>query len=277
MAAKAVRSWDLPPGIEKVAAQRDGDQGELPEPTRDNIWRHPNAHPATLMLLLLDKYGQDIFEWDPEVLLVTLKRDGISTSNSVRLKILAGRVVLNSPSPWRRWEAFHWTALGLAGEPPNFIYMEEPEIGHLVAAMDFMKLADPSREVGEEVDKYVAAVFKTEAIPYIPEPLHFAQRELEEPKIRCRSCGAIHRDDNDQRCVTCGSPQLQKIPYEYADYRDDTKKLWNNVKNLPLPSAVDRAPADTPEGNAVYRLLVHWDYANQVRTHLNQQLRILGG
>lgn len=275
-AVDAMQKWagELPPGMEKVAAQRD-DGGELPPPTKDTIWRHPNAHPAALMLLVLDRYGQESFDWEPETLLITMLRDGIQLSNANRTKILAARTALYSPSPWRQWSVLHWVCLGLSGRQPNFTFLEEPEMGYLAAGMDFMRMVDPERDTSDEVDKFVAAVFKKEGLPWIPPPLDFAQRELEAPKYECEQCGAVHRDDNDQRCVTCGSPRLKRLPYEFAGLRDEVKKLWNSVKGLPLETAVDRTP-DTAAGNGVYQLLVHWDYVNQVRTQLAQQLRMLG-
>jgi hypothetical protein len=275
-AAEMMGVWapELPSGIDKVAARR-GDGDELPRVTAANIWRHPNAHPAALSLLLLDRYGQEMVEWEPEVLLKTLVRDQIELSNANRTKILAARAALHSPSPWRQWEVFHWTCLGLGGLAPNFVYLEEPEIGYLVAGYDFLQLVDPKRQTSEETDKFIAAVFKTEGLPFIPAPLHFAQRELEQRQLRCRACEAIHRDDNDQRCVTCASTQLEPVPYEFAELRDQVKSLWMKLKKLPLETAVDHTP-NNAVGNAVYRLLIHWDYALQTRTHMAQQLRMLG-
>ncbi len=275
-AVSEASSWagELPPGISKVAAQRNGGEGELPEVTKKSLWRHPNAHPMSLLMMVLDMYGNESMEWAPETLLVTLRRDGIELSNANRTKLLASRVAVQSPSPWRQWEVFHMVSLGLAGQQPNMVYMEEPEIGHLVAGYDFMKIVDPERDTSEEVDKFVAAVFKYEGLPYAPEPLDFAQVELEERKLHCTNCDAIQKDDNDQRCITCGSPSLEKIPYEHAALRDSVASMWNSLKSQPLESAVDRVPG-TAAGNAVYHLLVHWDYANQVRAQMVQQLRAL--
>jgi len=275
VAASQAWSADLPPGLEKVAALRE-DGSSLPPPSRDNLWRHPHAHPAALCLLLLERYGNEMMEWDPKVLLTTLERDGIQISNANRTRVLAARVVLFSPSPWRQWEVFHWTCLGLAGLPPNFVYLETPEMGHLVAGWDFMQLVDPPRETSDEVDKFIAATFKNDGLPYIPPPLDFAQRELEDAQIKCEGCGAVHRNDNDVRCVTCGSTKLTKVPYEYAGLRDEVRGLWDRLRKLPLEQAVDRSP-DSPAGNAVYRLLLHWDYASRARVRLAKQLRMLGG
>jgi hypothetical protein len=267
---------ELTPGIYKVAQERDGEA--LPPVTRQNIWRHPNAHPGPMMLLLIDHYGEELFEWSVDTLLTSMKRDGLETSNANRTKILAARVAINSPSPWRQWTTWHWVCLGLAGVQPNMTYLEEPELGYMVAGWDFMRAVDPPRDTSLEVDKYVAASFRNEGIVYIPEPLDFAQREAEDRKIKCLNCDAIHRDDNDERCVTCGSPRLESLPFGHAAVRDATRALWNRTKNLPLEQALDVVEGmdEGPETAAVTQLLVHWDYADQVRAHLVTQLRMLG-
>lgn len=245
-------------------------------PNEKDIWRHPNAHPIVLMLLLLDRYGQDYLDWHPDVLKLTLDRDGIALSNRSWNKILAGRVVLMSPSPWRQWEVFHWVCRALAGESPNFVYLEEPEIGHLVSGYEIMKLVDPKRQTSTEVDKFVATVFKHEGIPFVPAPLDFAQHELEEPKIECNHCGAVHRDDNDVACVTCGESKLRKLPFEFEELKAECRRLFDARSKLPLADAVENLP-DTGAGSAVYRLLVEWDLAKTVRAQMIQQLRMIGG
>jgi DNA-directed RNA polymerase subunit RPC12/RpoP len=245
-------------------------------PTLKDIWRHADAHPIALLLLLLERYGTEFTEWEVETLKLTMERDGLAVSNRVWNKICAGRVVLESPSPWRQWEVFHWVCRGLAGETPNFVFLEEPELGHLVVGYQIMKALDKKRPTGIEVDKYIAAAFKHEGIPVVPSPLDFAQRELEERKLRCKNCGAIHRDDNDVRCISCSSRELIKEPYEFEELKTQCLELFEKRRALPLEKAVEGLP-DSGVGSAVYRLLVEWDYADTVQSQLLQQLRMIGG
>lgn len=275
--AAAYAEWcpSIPQGLEKTSALRPDGSPAQPV-TSKSIWRHPDAHPLVLTVLLLDRFGEDYVEWEPDALRLTLQRDGLQTSNSVFTKILAARVVLNSPSPWRQWEVFHWVCLGLTGESPNFHYLEEPEPGVLAAGYDVMRVVDPRRKTDLGVDKFIAATWKNEGFPYIPPPLDFAQRELESPKIKCLNCGAIHRDDNDVRCVTCASPRLESVPYEFADLRDEIAKLWARRANLPLERAVEGLP-ETPAGSVVARLRLQWEYPLRMRARLVQQIRAVGG
>lgn len=275
--ASILPSWEdqLPEGIEKTAALRDDDSGDaLPPVTFQNIWRHPSAHPLVLDILLLDKYGPEYLQWEPEPLRLTLKRDGTLISNSVWVKIQAIRVLHNSPSPWRRWEVFHWTALGLNGRSPNFAYMELAELGHLAVAADIMKIVDRDRITDEEVDKYVASVATELGELYLPEPLDFAQDELENRQFLCTQCGTVNRDDNDVRCPACGHELLQPVPHEHEGALEEVKALYAARKGMPLSLAVADLP-ETMVGTMAYRLLVHWDYRNEVRSRLIAQFRML--
>jgi len=272
-AVSCLREWDLLDHNKAAALVVDLDSGVV---TPENIWRHHDAHPFVLLMLVIDKYGNEAVEWLPDTVKMTLERDGIALSNASFTKIMAARTLLASPSPWRQWEVFHWVARALAGIAPNFTYLEEPDLGHLFLCADVMKLADPKRKTGIEIDKYVAAALKHQGIHYAPAPLDFAQREIEQPQISCKNCAAIHRDDNDVKCVTCGSASLERLPYTFSSSRDETRRLWDERKSLPIEKAVVGLP-NTGVGNAVYLLLTSWDYARRARAQMLQQLRMIGG
>lgn len=265
---------DLPPGISKFAEARFGTEDPLPLVTTKNVWRHPNAHPLTLLLLLLDRFGQDMLDWEPEALRLTLRKSDIQISDSVWTKILAVRVLVMSPSPWRQWEQFHWISYGLAGRAPNFVYMERPEIGFLMAEVDMMKIVDRPRPITEEIDKFTAVVLRERGITYAPAPLQFAQEELDDRRIHCKRCGTRERDDHDIKCVACGSKELLRMPGPFTHLRDQTKELFEARRKLPLEQALEGLSQD-PAGQAAYKLLVHNEYRNEVRAQLVAQLRML--
>lgn len=238
------------------------------------LYRDPDAHPLVLMLMVLDRYGPASMEWDPEVLRATMIRDSYQVSGANWAKILAVRVLLASPSPWRQWEVFCWMARALAGFPPNFTYLEQPELGHLVVCVDLMKICDPTRETGLEVDKLVAATLRHEGHVFAPEPLAFAQRELEDPQLECAQCKALFTDNNDVRCITCGATALHKVPYVFATLRDECRKLWETRHALDFERAT-AGLGDRPADHLLYDLLVHWTYASHIRRQLLAQLRVL--
>jgi hypothetical protein len=259
--AQAVTEWG--PDFDKTAAQVEPQQ----------LYKDPDAHPLVLLLMVLDRYGPDSMDWDPEVLRVTMMRDNYQVSGASWAKLMAARVLLASPSPWRQWQVFHWVARALGGYPPNFTYLEQPELGHLFVASDLMKIVDPQRPTVLEVDKFVAATLRHEGQVWAPESLAFATRALEDPHLECQKCRALFGDDNDQRCVTCSAPAtaLVKVPYAHAALRDQCKALWVPRRDLPLERAVDGLGEDAA-GNLVYELLLHWDHARRVRRLLLAQL-----
>lgn len=265
---------ELPRGIAKFASARLGTPDALPEVTHKNIWRHPNAHPLVLMMMLLDRYGQDCMEWEPEALRLTLRKNDTQLSESVWQKIMAGRVILESPVPWRQWEQFHWVSMGLGGKTPSFVYLERPELGYSMSAVDQMRMVDRARPFAEDIDKFVAMVLKDAGIVYAPAPVQFAQEELDDRHLKCRSCHTLEKDDHDIKCIACGSKDLEKIPGEHEDLRDKTKLLFEARKKYPLEQAVSGL-GDGAADIATYKLLVHNEYRNQIRAQLLQQLRML--
>lgn len=265
---------ELPVGIAKTAALRPGTDEELPPVTKKNIWRHPHAHPLVLTLILLDKYNNEYLEWDAEVLRTTMFRDGISISNSVWTKIQAARVPLTSPSPWRQWETFHVVCRGLAGIQPNMSYFEKPELGHLVHGVDILKIMDRPREFLLEIDKFIAVTCKDVGTPYAPPPIDFVQDEIDQPQFKCSNCGLKERDDGDVRCPHCTSDKLERLRPENADFRDEVKKRFDQLKKLPLEEAGERIEESRIDMPAA-RLLMHWEYRNQQRSHLVEQLKTL--
>lgn len=267
---------ELPTGIDKVAALRFGTDEALPTVTTKNIWRHPNAHPLTLLLLLVDRYGIDCMEWEPEALRLTLRKHETLLSESTWTKVLAVRTVLESPTPWRQWDQFNWVSYGLAGRAPSFVYLDRPEIGFLMSAVDTMSMIDKKRPFAEDLDKFVAAVFREAGITYAPPPLQFAQEELDDHRIKCRHCGTLEKDDHDIKCVACGSKDLQRLPAMFESTREQTKSLFGARKRMPLEQAV-AGLNDTAADVAAYKLLVHNEYRNQIRAQLLGQLKMLKG
>lgn len=265
---------ELPQGIAKFAAARFGTNDPLPEVTHKNIWRHPNAHPLVLMMLLLDRFGQDSLDWEPEALRLTLRKNDIQLSESVWQKILAARVILESPVPWRQWEQFHWVSMGLGGKTPSFVYLERPELGFIMSAVDQMKMIDKARPFAEDIDKFTAAVLRDMGVMYAPPPVQFAQEELDDRHIKCRHCGTHEKDDHDIKCIACGSKDLEHIAGEHEELAKKTKSMFEARKKFPLEHAV-AGLGNSAADIATYRLLTHNEYRNQIRAQLLEQLRML--
>lgn len=256
---------------EKTAAYAGEGRGDV---TKGNIWRHHDAHPLVLLAMVLDRYGDDSLWWEPETVRGSLERDNIALSQSAWTKILAARPLLTSPSPWRQWNAFAVTCRGLAGIAPNFVYFEEPDVGHLMAGVEMMHIVDPSRQLGDEVDAFVAAVLKDDSQPFAPPPLTEAQTLLEGRQIECKNCGAIHFDNNDVTCVTCGGKALAKIPYPFLSLKNAVESLWTQRHTFSFDRATKGLPDDAA-GNCARRLFAYNEYARRIAGSLLPQLKMV--
>jgi hypothetical protein len=263
-------------GLVKAAADHTADvTDDVPiVGNKAGLWRRADAHPALLALMTFDLLGQECLDWSSDTLKTTLERKGVAISNSAFIKLLAIRPLFTSPVPWRRWEVFNWIATGLAGSAPNFESFETPRVAALIHAVNVMRMIDPKREFGEEVQKFVATTLKHDGIVYAPAPLEFAQPELEERKLHCTSCKAEHRDDDDLKCITCGSKSLEAQPFVFGALRDQTKKLFDAGRRKPIAEAVGALPHDSA-GEAAYALLTQTAWAEDQRKALRSQLKAL--
>lgn len=266
---------EVPLGMSKVAGLRDG-VDPLPPVTLQNIWRHPNAHPLVLDVLLLDRYGVEYLDWEPEVVRETLLRNSTPISTRNWTKIQAIRVTHRATTPWRQWEVLHWISQGLDGTQPTITFMELPEIGVLASAIDILKTIDKTVEFSDEIQKFVAATARYAGIPFLPPPLDFAQRELDQAQVRCRNCETIVRDDNDQRCVHCASTDLEHdiLDSQWSAAKTAVKTAWEAQRGKRLEDVVSGL-GDSAEDHCIYSLAIHWDYRNQVRQRLVDQLKMI--
>lgn len=261
------------PALVKAAAASVAALNPSSPVDKSALWRSPDAHPLALVMMVIDLEGDEALSWAGETLRLTLERRGIQLSNSAWIKLQAVRPLFTSLTPWYRWEVFNWVATGLTGSAPNFEYFEPSSIGAAMNAINIMRVADPKQELGEEVQKFVAALLKDAGSTFAPAPLQFAQHELENPQLRCRNCEAIHRDDRDTKCVTCSKEQLESVPYEFASVRDETSALYKEFLKRP-PSELSQLP-HSPAGEAAHTLLVQAAWAEEQRRVLRTQLQAL--
>lgn len=261
-------------GLVKAAAAATSDAMDVAAVPRSSLWRRADAHPVALVAMLIDAHGHDSLEWDADTLKTTLERTGVAISNSAWVKLLAVRTLFTSPGPWRRWETFNWVASGLAGIAANFEFLEVAPLGAMVHAVNIMAMIDPKREFGDEVQKFIASTFKHDGIVYAPAPLEFVQDEIEEAAISCKDCGARHRDDDDIKCVSCGSTALAEEPFTFGDLRDKIKALFVVGRRHQMDRVVPQLPTDSA-GEAAYALLTQWDWADDQRRALRAQLKAL--
>lgn len=163
-----------------------------------------DAHPVALTLVLMEKFGAEWLDWEPD----TLKREILSTFRATSVsehnwqKIQAVRVLTSTVGFWSEWHIFEKIIQALNNNVPRFDISQRCTLSQLMAGVD---IANTVRKetYGDEIQRYVAACALDEGVIYLPAPLDFAQGPLSEPTYVCRVCGNVDTDDLDGRCDFC--------------------------------------------------------------------------
>lgn len=163
-----------------------------------------DAHPVALMLVLMEKFGTEWLEWEPD----TLKREILTTFRATSIsehnwqKIQAVRVLTSTVGFWNEWHIFEKIVQALNNNVPRFDITQRCTIPQLMAGVD---IANTIRKetFNDEIQRYVSACALDEGVNHLPAPLEFARQTLAEPTYVCKVCGNIDTDDLDGRCDFC--------------------------------------------------------------------------
>lgn len=224
--------------VEAVSLDHPASTTEAPAPgtvTLQNLWRHPDAHPVVLDLLLLSKYGPDWLEWEPETLQALIPEDfkTPSISDLNLSKLHACKTLHMVDSFWQRWEIFLACTMPFNSEFPDFDTLQVPTVAQCLVACDVAARIRTDAEWSTEVRAFVATVYKHDGIFMPLPPANFVELEVPE-----------------------------EIPVQEVATR------WKEVR------ASGHAPSgQTPVDEQLRRLLVANGYLEESRTRLQQQLR----
>ena len=164
------------PEDSKLLAER-----EAPKPfSARNLFVHHDAHPVVLDIQLLDKYGTDWFEWEPETLWSEIMDDfrSPSISDHVRSKIQAVRTIHISDWVFKKWEVFCPVIQALNNNIPDFEIMRKPTISQLFAGVDMMTMVRNDEEFSQEVQQFCGAALLDDGVVAAPQPVSFCQDEI---------------------------------------------------------------------------------------------------
>jgi len=200
-----------------------------------NIFRHPDAHPIALDLLLLQKFGPEWMGWEPEAIELRIMADfKTPTVSEVNLaKILSVSTLHLVDTYWQRWEVFNWMTAAFNGVPPDFDILQVPTVAQVLVSVDVANRIRNDLEWSPEVKAFVISVYKHDGILMPLPPADFVSLEAE-------------------------------------DYPVDLMKV---LQKWPEVRAFEKAPTEeSPEAEQLRRLLLVHQYLEESRAHLRQQL-----
>lgn len=151
--------------------------------TLANIWRHPDAHPLVLDILLLRQYGPEWFEWEHETLAHFIPDDFKTPSvSAINLeKVQAMKTLHFVDSFWQKWEVFVPCTMALNGVFPDFQNLQVPTAAQCLVSVDIANRVRSDVMWTDEVKKFVETVFRHDGI-FVPiQPVDFIT--IENPPV----------------------------------------------------------------------------------------------
>jgi hypothetical protein len=257
------------------------------------FFSYHDAHPMALVMVLLEKFGADWFEWDPDVLKEEILREFNATSVSPHNweKIQACRTLVGTVGHWKEWNIFEKIIQALNNNIPRFDIAQRCTIPQLMAGLDMIEQIR-TNEYEEEIARYIGACAMEQGVFYLPPPLDFAQEVLSQPMYRCRVCGNVDSDDLDGRCDFCVGRFSDDRPFNFKPNPIVPDGVGENVEryllrgdpgliqkrfNEILKNGIDKVTLSDEKTEDVQsiKLMVAYEYMRLRRTQLVEQLEEL--
>jgi hypothetical protein len=159
--------------------------------TAKNLWKHPDAHPIALDLLLLRRYGHTWLEWEPETLQALIPEDfGSQVSDLNLVKIQACKTLHLVDTFWEQWEIFIACLMPFNNEFTDFNVMQVPTVAQVLVACDVAARIRDDVEWSSEMKAYVRVVYEHDGIFLPIEPAAFvtldAPEEIDQKALAVR-------------------------------------------------------------------------------------------
>jgi hypothetical protein len=217
------------------AAQSHGPEVGHPAVTLKNIFRHPDAHPIVLDLLLLKKYGPDWYGWEAEVLQMHVPQDfGGTMSELVLSKIQAIKTLHLVDFFWHQWEIFCWCTMPFNGIPPDFEIMQVPTVAQCMVSVDIANQLRDDVEWSSEIEKYLEVVHRHDGIFVPQEPLDFVHVDTDglvvDPKEIMLLWPAVKVSGKMPTAETVTAEQLRRMLIVRSHLEDSKKQLREQLR-----------------------------------------------
>lgn len=146
----------------------------MSEFARRSLLTYQDTHPVVLDLYLLNAFGPEWYDWDPNTVWAEAIRvtGSPNVSEVNRHKIQAIRAVHMTNASFRRWELFEKIIAAFNGVVPRFDIVQKPDLGQLLSGVDSM-ITLRQELFSDEVTRYIAAAVMTDGVFWVPDPLTF--------------------------------------------------------------------------------------------------------
>ena len=151
------------------------------------ILQDPNVFATTCLILCIDAFGIEFFEWEPETLTIEAKNEwGIELPGATRDKIWALVTLLTTDQFERNVELFMQVCNTLSGAGVSFNSFDEVEPEEIAWALTEVETVDPdpNRKYSGEIRRFIGLTLEQNGITKPPKVLDLAVFGTSEPFTR---------------------------------------------------------------------------------------------
>lgn len=143
-----------------------------------SVFSNTDTHPLLLDLALIRTFKSKYISWEPETIWAEIaKTFGTAISEVNKAKVHAIRTCHMVDRPYEAWEVFEKTAIAFNNGIPLFDVMQQPSPQACAFTVDALRQIR-TKQLSDEVEKYIAAVMLDNGIVYAPEPIEFANKYM---------------------------------------------------------------------------------------------------
>lgn len=203
---------------------------ELIRQERAKRFKDTTEFTSVLLSMLVDMYGTECFEWEPETIKMELEGEFNTRIPRVNLdKIHAGITLLTTNNFYRDPVSFWHTVLAFTDRVISFQYLDEDldaeDIAWAVAEAAILDPPDEDSEWGEEVAAFIGVILKQDGFYKPPSLLKFALMPTKDQILDAETEQAIMKRQSD----------LEEDLLDFV--RERTHKLRESLMSAPLLSS----------------------------------------
>jgi hypothetical protein len=142
-----------------------------------SLLQAPEAFGSSLLAVLVDHFGTEMLEWDPEALRDAVKAEfgvGLSPINEAKVNALV--VTLTTDRFYQDYQVFNGVCEALTGDMPDFDQVDVATPEQMAWAITEVSLLDTDRqpEFGDEVRRYMGVALQEGGVYQPPDVLQIA-------------------------------------------------------------------------------------------------------
>lgn len=161
-----------------------------------SIFADPEANPYKIYAALIDLWGDEWLDWEPETILETAEIDGVIIDQVNLGKMFAIRSLLKTEEFFREPRVFEKVCIAFADKIVDFGVLQMPKLYEIAGAVSLVEKKFREGQYSNEVGIFVAMIAVNEGFLLLPPELNFAGEYFNLELISRHGSDIINLQDN---------------------------------------------------------------------------------